>query len=179
MKIPIYLYNPAIDKFNENEVISLDDMPFHVGGYIGIIKNGTTSDGASIPRFAWRIIGCPFTGKYTFIAYWHDKMYAAEVMERDIIDDLFYEGMLYYGVEEWRAYSMYKAVRVGGGRTWDRHTDESIKEAKDRLIMLDDVKKWGEYALNNASYVRGSETADSRGAEKFLQLKQYIKGAVE
>lgn len=37
-------------------------------------KRGYSWDGASIPRFLWRVIGHPLDDRFRLASYWHDRM---------------------------------------------------------------------------------------------------------
>lgn len=52
---------------------------------------GLITDGASIPKFLWSIIGCPFTGKYVGSAIFHDVLYASHVVNVKTLNSLFEE----------------------------------------------------------------------------------------
>ncbi|MFV0481354.1 MAG: DUF1353 domain-containing protein [Campylobacteraceae bacterium] len=45
------------------------------------LKKGTLSDGASIPRFAWRYVGTPYAPEYIIIAFFHDELYKKAIEE--------------------------------------------------------------------------------------------------
>jgi len=92
---------------------------------------GILLDGASIPRFFWRVIGSPFTGRYLRGSVIHDAGYKGRLLsgpserslgkcplDRKAIDNLFYRLMLARGVSKKKAEAMYAAVRVGGWRAW-------------------------------------------------------------
>ena len=90
---------------------------------------GMPTDGASIPKLAWRIIGTPFGvpgwgrkhPSYLMAALVHDAICGtAEGMERNerwdhrtMGDRKFSEMMEYLGVPGWKIKLMYPAVRAG------------------------------------------------------------------
>jgi len=88
------------------------------------------TDGASIPRFFWRLIGPPLTGKYRQAAVIHDAGYIGELEWKQIpggrirkytrkeIDKLFLRLMKALKVPLWRRQLMYRAVRWFGGSHW-------------------------------------------------------------
>jgi hypothetical protein len=79
-------------------------------------KSGSITDGASIPRIFWRLIGSPFTGKYRHASILHDSYYFIPRGEPRIkIDLMFYEAMLFSGVPMFKAKLIYLAVRFFGG----------------------------------------------------------------
>lgn len=92
-------------------------------------KAGFVFDGASIPKFFWRVVGHPFSYKLLRSAVIHDIIYATEYFSRSYCDDLFEEMLDYAGVSEIVEHSMYFAVRVGGGDVWKEHTEKGIMDA--------------------------------------------------
>lgn len=96
--------------------------------YIVTAPKGTFTDGASIPRFFWRVIGGPMTGKYRMAAVIHDAGYTAKLQwrqfamdikyDRKDVDELFLRLMKALGVSWWRRRMMYRAVRWFGGGHW-------------------------------------------------------------
>ena len=71
-------------------------------------------DGASIPRFFWRIIGSPFVGRYRRASVVHDVYCKTRSRPYKMVHKMFYEAMLCDGVPKMKAYVMYLAVRFGG-----------------------------------------------------------------
>lgn len=74
---------------------------------------GFITDGASIPRLFWFLFS-PI-GNHMKAAVLHDSMLQSKDLsysERTAIDKTFYQAMLKSGVMKWRAYTMWKAVRV-------------------------------------------------------------------
>jgi len=103
---------------------------------------GSVVDGASIPKFAWSIIGGPFEGKYRDASVIHDV--ACEQKRRSWQDAhrAFYTGMLADGVNETKAKVMYGAVYHFGPR-WPAPAYvmanvpiAEIKNASNKLLSL-------------------------------------------
>ena len=82
---------------------------------------GTVTDGASIPRFLWPIVGGPFEGKYRSAAVIHDYYCDVRVRTWEEVDRMFYEAMISGGVDEVQAQTIYFAVRTFGPH-WDKQT---------------------------------------------------------
>ncbi len=99
------------------------------------IKEGYKYDGASIPRFWWRVAGTPFTGKYTVASLVHDALYSAEIFPRKKCDLIFLEIMEDYKVGYFSRLSKYNAVRWFGWSAWHSHNVCTIEKAK-RYITL-------------------------------------------
>lgn len=81
---------------------------------------GFVSDGASIPKLLWSVIGSPFTGKYEKPVWIHDWNYKTQKIKRNLADKIFYEGMVEERVSLWKRQTMWFGVRVGGWVSWRR-----------------------------------------------------------
>ena len=90
---------------------------------------GSVTDGASIPRFLWRVVGSPFTGKYRGPAVLHDSAYRQTLIidglpivlnpiSRKDADKMFLQGMKGSGVGWLRRRIIYRAVRFFGRSSW-------------------------------------------------------------
>jgi hypothetical protein len=99
------------------------------------ILPGFRWDGASVPRFFWRVIGAPRNGKYVPAALLHDALYAAELFSRLQCDRVFLDYMEQLGVSWWRRNAMYLAVRVGGGFVWRKHTSKSVAKSRELVLV--------------------------------------------
>jgi hypothetical protein len=96
-------------------------------------KSGYLSDGASIPRAFWSIVGHPF-GPYLGAAVIHDILYETQVVSRSAADGIFRDLVKALRISRLRRYAMYSAVRAAGMVPWGRHDDESIRLNKLKLI---------------------------------------------
>jgi len=83
-------------------------------------------DGASIPKPLWSVIGSPMTGGYQRAGCLHDALYAGEVFDRAICDQLFLDAMKADKVGYIRRYVMYWAVRSAGWTVWKGHKREEV-----------------------------------------------------
>ncbi|TSA28619.1 DUF1353 domain-containing protein [bacterium] len=96
---------------------------YHVGSedsneIIGVPK-GFITDGASIPSFAWSIIGGPL-GKYAPAAIVHDFCYKYKLYVRLKCDRIFLEAMKVLGVGWWKRGTMYNFVRWFAWINWKK-----------------------------------------------------------
>lgn len=82
------------------------------------VAKGAMIDGASIPRFAWSIIGGPFEGKYRNASVIHDWYCDRRTRPWREVHRMFHEAMLAAGVDPVTAKVMYTAVAWAGPR-WD------------------------------------------------------------
>lgn len=88
-------------------------------------------DGATIPRWAWSIIGYYPGGQMTAPSLWHDLIYVQkghifnsvtgenEYISRKHCDELFYHHMIRSGISEKKAKAMYQAIRFFGRFYWN------------------------------------------------------------
>ena len=85
------------------------------------VPAGFESDGASVPRFFWRLVFPPGDAAALRAAILHDYVYREqpEGWNRADADKLFYGVLLGDGVSAWRARLAYWGVRLFGGRSWD------------------------------------------------------------
>ena len=85
---------------------------------------GFITDGASIPRFAWFLIGSPWSGKYARAAVIHDYLYHIQMYSRKKSDRIFLEGMKILGVIWWKRWLMHRCVRIAGWIPWGKKREE-------------------------------------------------------
>lgn len=97
-----------------------------IGNFRIIVPQSFVFDFASIPRIAWTIIGSPATGKHRIPALIHDWLYASEMFERSICDEVFYMLLRQYGVSWLKSKAMYYAVRLGGSFVWAKHDKDMV-----------------------------------------------------
>jgi hypothetical protein len=94
------------------------------------VHTGFYTDGASIPRIFWTIIGDPFQKRVIRPALGHDYLYWSgkamdgrngipEKITRKQADRAFYEGLRNEGMRKSKALAMYWGVRLGGWRAWN------------------------------------------------------------
>ena len=125
----------------QNFAISTDGLSWYLTKQFRVIvgtayklvcPEGMWTDGASIPRFFWRLVGHPMTSSFVKAAVIHDAGYMNKlewsykeddewVLEdhtRKEVDELFLSLMKDLGVSWWRRTMMYRAVRWFGGGHW-------------------------------------------------------------
>ena len=80
----------------------------------------TITDGASIPRFLWCLLGSPWSGRYAPGAIVHDFLYQEKKFTRKEADLVFLESMEVLKVPLWKRRVMYRALRLFGGFAYRR-----------------------------------------------------------
>jgi len=97
-----------------------------------VCPKGMETDGASIPRFFWRLMGPKMEPPFYKAAIVHDAGYmdvlqwsysedgewVDEAHTRKEVDELFRELLKNLGMKWWRRSLMYQAVRWFGGKHW-------------------------------------------------------------
>ena len=110
--------------------------PLHEGRAV-LIDRLFRTDGASIPRFAWPLIGHPFQVPLLPYALEHDALYVARYLSRKATDRRFYASMTGDGyISRCKAGTIYNAVHLFGGSAFNRHTEESIGEARKHIRLI-------------------------------------------
>lgn len=105
-------------------------------GYVLDMDAGFKSDGASIPRWLWSLVG-PRYDCFTFpAALAHDALYAAELLSRASADSIFRNLLILCGTSKWKAWAYYLAVRGWAWRAWNNHTAESIEAARKQVRLF-------------------------------------------
>lgn len=94
-----------------------------------VVDEGFMTDGASIPRLLWPVIGSPFDPDFMApCAGAHDPLYAAELFPRAECDAIMRELMALNTQRSARmARTFHLAVRLGGGLTWRAHRRADVE----------------------------------------------------
>ena len=100
---------------------------------------GTKTDGASIPRPLWSIIGSPFTGKYVKAAVIHDHYVATKYRSWMDTHGVLYEVMIKSGVDTKQALVIWAAVHRFGPR-WTKSESRCWGVCAGGDIVLDNVQ---------------------------------------
>lgn len=114
---------PVITEWLENEprkMKVLEEIVFTDSkGIKWIAPTGSIVDGASIPRFFWRVIGSPFVGYYRRPTVLHDVYCENKSRTSDDVHAMFYEAMIADGVSKTKAKIMFNAVHDFGPKWGD------------------------------------------------------------
>jgi len=140
VKIKKYPDEPALDLIDvDNDIWELRDnwLSQMVSQKCVLIKKGMTTDGASIPRYCWSIIGHPLSGWILPHALAHDALYSAELLSRKECDEFLLLSMKQAGVSWLRRNTVWSAVRMFGGSVWSKHTSDSVYDSRKHCQILD------------------------------------------
>jgi hypothetical protein len=99
------------------------------------IAPGFESDGASIPRVLWSAVGPRYAADTFPAALAHDALYASELVPRDEADAIFRDHLREMGVSRIKRNAYYAAVRLAGWAVWNRHSEQSVYDAR-RFIAI-------------------------------------------
>ena len=85
-----------------------------------IAPAGFIYDGASVPRIFTNIF--PKSGsRYDRAACLHDFLYATRMFNRKKCDEIFLEAMKFDKMTKWKAWVIYKSVRLFGNKAYSAH----------------------------------------------------------
>ena len=105
------------------------------------IKAGFVFDGASIPRFLWRLCGHPLEAPRIAAALIHDWLYRAQLIDRETADDIFNAICKDVGMTCLRTGPEWAALWLFGRFAWKNNNDwPSISEAREMGEIKWDVK---------------------------------------
>ncbi|WP_298470242.1 DUF1353 domain-containing protein [uncultured Erythrobacter sp.] len=90
-------------------------------GLLWRVRAPYTTDGASIPRFLWRVAGSPFVGLHRDAAIIHDAFCDTMSRSWQATHRVFYDAMRARGMGETEAKIKYLAVQEGGPRWNSTH----------------------------------------------------------
>ena len=93
----------------------------------GEVPRGFETDGASVPRFFWRIFGHPFSARHVRGGVRHDWRYKCGIMPRKTADAAYRRDLIADGMPRVLAWLEYFAVRLCGR---SRYNNQKNKEKK-------------------------------------------------
>lgn len=99
------------------------------------VKAGFVTDGASIPRALWAIVGAPYNGLYRIAALFHDAAYADPGIPKEQADLMLRDFALFLGCPHPLAEVIYTGVRFGGA---DSYTNDQYDAA---IALLQRLKE--------------------------------------
>lgn len=98
-----------IKPYSKTKYILAESHPFVIGATRFLIPKGFLSDGASIPKMLWKLIGTPFNPSFVEAAFVHDYLWSIG-FDGKKTDRAFYNILKANGVGSVRAKVMYIAV---------------------------------------------------------------------
>lgn len=111
------------------------------------IYPGAVFDGASVPRFLWRLCGHPLEVPRVAAGLGHDWLYWAHVCDRATADAIYKALLVAVGEGAVRVTVEYATLRLCGGSAWKSHGENDQKFARARgMLFIDGVQMKGEAA---------------------------------
>jgi hypothetical protein len=112
----------------KNGFWQLQDYFSYENNYIKVTANPKfLTDGASIPKVFWSVVGNPLENDLLKPAVIHDCLYTIMKLPRAECDKLLKEMLLFNGASKAKAYSIYVVVRIFGGTHWKKDTTDMMK----------------------------------------------------
>lgn len=115
------------------EDVELDsDLQYENDNYIIRVYGGFVSDGGSLPRLSWSLLGItPYSPSCVLAFFVHDFLYSSQLLNRKISDNLLYEVLgippKCNAVQRWL---IWFHVRLYGWLAWERKTRRNITESR-------------------------------------------------
>ena len=114
-----------ITTLGEKDAVLAEEWPIYdVTGFRFVVPADTRTDGASIPRFLWRVCGHPLQAPRVYAALLHDWLYSGEdcdgdgaspaMLTRKECDECYYAMLRHFGVSAFKAKIEYWALRMFG-----------------------------------------------------------------
>lgn len=115
--------HPHVELIGQGKVRLIDDWLEPIWPTLGIhvrIPFEFVSDGYSIPRIAWIVVGHPYSQDCMIPALVHDYLCdtATDYEQRVLADAVFFLLLKRYGVSRWKRIAFYLAVRCCGRYMW-------------------------------------------------------------
>ena len=105
-------------------IIPRDDGMWELAVNYREVPKGFITDGASIPRFLWRVLGSPMEPQTCGAAIRHDYAYTRGELPRKEADDRFYGNLRAAGVGVPRAFCYWLGVRAFGWIFYNNKGDD-------------------------------------------------------
>ncbi|WP_247269129.1 MULTISPECIES: DUF1353 domain-containing protein [Pseudomonas] len=137
----------------------------------------TITDGASIPRIAWSVIGAPFEGQYRKAAIIHDVACVEQTRSWQATHRAFYTAMRAAGVGESQAKIMYAAVYHFGPR-WAEPKSILLPRTEAALIVPKLEKLKAELPIGMEAVLASDGRPVSRTISKGLLKREKVEEVI-
>jgi hypothetical protein len=104
-----------------------DDFSYENDSIQVTVKSSFITDGASIPKLFWSIVGNPLENDILKPTIIHDGLYTIMQFTRLECDKLLRAMLLFNGTSKAKAYLIYYVVRLFGGSHWKKDTTDIMK----------------------------------------------------
>lgn len=140
------------------------------------VPSGYISNGASIPKILWSVIGAPLSGPYRYAAVLHD--YYCELQNRpwQQVHEMFFEASVNRGTDPEVAKVLYAGVLLGGPR-WVEQKAEALKIGIEQA-QVEPMTRFGLFgtpAMAQDATKIPFETEGKSSEQVFVALQEWIK----
>lgn len=116
-----FINKPIIEPVDDECWRLMTDFYVEVDGLPYTVETGFVTDGASIPRFLWRLCGHPMSTKRLPAAVFHDWLYDHPLtFTRADADAIYRDGLIALGFSRFKANLEYYALRLFGGSHYNK-----------------------------------------------------------
>lgn len=139
-----------ISTMGETEAVLMEDWTVEIllrGEVLAFtVPAGATTDGASIPRFLWRVCGHPLMAPRVYAAMLHDWLYGGRgearhdyedapcSVTRAEADDCYYALLRHFGIGSFVAHVEWAALRMFGGSHWNEDAHNPDDEEDEPIL---------------------------------------------
>ena len=116
-----------LQEYDNSRWSLLSDFSYENNKYIITCGTNFITDGASIPKVMWSIIGSPMERDLLKPAIIHDGLYTIMSLDRHECDDLLKEMLLFNKVPEEKIFAIYEAVHLFGGTHWEKDSSDQAQ----------------------------------------------------
>lgn len=115
-----------------DDVILTSDLQYESDDYIIRVYAGFVSDGGSLPRISWTLLGIfPYSPECVLSFFLHDFLYSSQLLTRCQSDGLLYEVLqIPPACSKLQSWLIWAHVRLYGWMAWHRRHPETIHKAR-------------------------------------------------
>jgi len=129
---PQILSKPAYMPIGRNTVILCDDLVFENEKYFIRVKKNFITDGGSLPRLSWSLLGItPFDPRCVYAFFLHDFLYQSESLARAENDTILSEALkIPPSCNAFQNWLIWSHVRAYGWMVYKSHTPATIEQGR-------------------------------------------------
>ena len=131
--------NTILERMSPTKYKLRSTLSFVGATHMVTVGDGFVTDGASIPRAFYTLIGCPLSGKYVGSAIIHDALYNSRLLPKVDADKMFLEMLKDNGVGAIKRNLMYWAVKYFGKSSYNATTPNQAAMLK-LLVKVETIE---------------------------------------
>lgn len=123
MHTVLVVHQPLLSPNKDGTWTLMADWVVYVDKRRFVVPAGFLTDGASIPRFLWRLCGHPMQAPRLYLAILHDWLYSGgdACVGRAYADSVFRDGLVCFGITKVAAWIQWLALRLCGWTHWSKN----------------------------------------------------------